>query len=263
MSAASPTTPPIPAEQDTVVAGTSEPWIMPNAAEHPSGGDDGRLPPCPIPWKRPIAFLVWSFQLLFGLASLTFLLSVIAAIPVVNLYSLGFLLEVEGRVARSGRLRDAFPLIRVAPRVGSIALGVYLWTLVLRLIGNSSSNAYIVDPGGAADGRLAAISSIAWGVITVHLCLALARGGGLMTFVRPIKNVRWLMARWRAGDYLETASNHVSSFVSELQLQHHFSLGLRGFAVGMLWLIVPSVLYVSAREPKGGQRCSRSSSGFC
>jgi hypothetical protein len=102
MSAASPTTPPIPAEQDTEVAGTSEPWIMPTAAEQPPGGDDGRLPPCPIPWKRPIAFLVWSFQLLFGLASLTFLLSVIAAIPVVNLYSLGFLLEVEGRVDACG-----------------------------------------------------------------------------------------------------------------------------------------------------------------
>lgn len=252
MSAASPPISPLPAEPDAEVAGASDPWIMPSAADQPASGDDGRLPPCPIPWKRPIAFLVWSIQLLFGLASLTFLLSVIAAIPLVNLYALGFLLEVEGRVARSGRLRDAFPLIRVAPRVGSIALGVYLWTLALRLIGNSSSNAYIVDPGGAADGRLAAISSIAWGVITIHLCLALARGGGLMTFVRPIKNVRWLMARWRAGDYLETASNHVSSFVSELQLRHHFWLGARGFAVGMLWLIVPSVLYVSAREPKGG-----------
>ena len=70
MSAASPAIPPIPAEQDAEGAVASEPWIMPAAADQPSGGDDGRLPPCPIPWKRPIAFLVWSFQLFFGLASL-------------------------------------------------------------------------------------------------------------------------------------------------------------------------------------------------
>ena len=38
----------------------------------------------------------------------------------------------------------------------------------------------------------------------------------------------------------------------EKQLRHHFWLGLRGFAVGMLWLVVPSVLYVAAKEPKGG-----------
>lgn len=240
-----------PAVQDGEVV-TDEAGMIPLELRQETKFDDGRLPPCPIPWRRPIAFLVWLSQLLFGLASLTFLLSVIAAIPGVNLYALGFLLEVEGRVARSGRLRDAFPLIRVAPRVGSIALGVYLWTVALRLIGNISSNAYIIDPGGAADRRLAAIASIAWGVITVHLCLALARGGGLMTFVRPIKNIRWLIARWRAGDYLETASNHVQSFVSELQLRHHFSLGMRGFLVGMTWLIIPSVLYVSAKEPKGG-----------
>lgn len=287
MSAASPALPPISAEkvgteksgtvkaekehdgdvqvaeaQDSEVAGAGEAWIMPPSGDSASCGDDGRLPPCPIPWRRPIAFLVWAFQLIFGLASLTFLLAVLAAIPVVNLSVLGYLLEVEGRVARSGRLRDAFPLIRVAPRVGSIALGVYLWTLALRLIGNSSANAFIVDPGGAADRRLAAISSIAWAVVTVHLCLALARGGGLLTFVRPIKNARWLMARWQAGDYLETASRHVQSFVDELQPRHHFWLGLRGFAVGMVWLIVPSVLYVAAKEPKGGAAIFTVAIGF-
>lgn len=244
------------------VLSNSEAWLLPPATDltelvaTTQGAtptrDDGRLPPCPVPWRRPIAFLTWSFQLLFGLGSLIFLLSVIAAVPVLNLFVLGYLLEVEGRVARSGRLRDAFPLIRVAPRIGSIVLGVYLWTLGLRLLANQSANAYIIDPGGVADRRLAVVSMVVWVLVTIHLCLSLARGGGLTTFIRPIKNLRWLWARWRAGDYLETASKHVQSFASELQFRHHFWLGLRGFVVGMTWLVVPSALYVSATRPEGG-----------
>ena len=237
-------------------------WILPAATDvtepvattlaNPSTQDDGRLPACPVPWRKPIAFLIWLAQLLFGLGSLVFLLSVIAAVPILNLFTLGYLLEVEGRVARSGRLRDAFPLIRVAPRIGAIALGVYLWTLMLRLLANQSANAHIIDPGGVADRRLTVVSTVAWVLITIHLCLALARGGGLTTFIRPIKNFRWLWARWRAGDYLETASRYAQSFLSELQIRHHFSLGLRGFLVALSWLVVPSVLYVSATQPKGG-----------
>ena len=247
---------------DDEVLSSEEAWILPPATdawepEATTGGatpsaNDGRLPACPVPWRRPLAFLMWSFQLLFGLGSLIFLLSVIAAVPVVNLFALGYLLEVEGRVARSGRLRDAFPLIRVAPRIGSIALGVYVWTVLLRLLASSSANAHIIDPGGPADRRMAVVSTVVWALVTVHLCLALARGGGLPTFIRPIKNLRWLWTRWRAGDYLETASEHVRSFYSELQVRHHFWLGLRGFVVGMAWLVVPSVLYVSAKRPEGG-----------
>ncbi len=247
---------------DDDVLSNDEAWLLPPAtdiaepvATAQGAGptlDDGRLPPCPVPWRRPIAFLIWWFQLLFGLASLVFLLSVIAAVPVLNLFVLGYLLEVEGRVARSGRLRDAFPLIRVAPRIGSIALGVYVWTVGLRLLANQSANAYIIDPGGVSDRRLATISMVAWILVSLHLCLSLARGGGLTTFIRPIKNLRWLWARWRAGDYLETASQHVQSFVAELQVRHHFWLGLRGFVVALTWLVVPSVLYVSATRPEGG-----------
>ena len=247
---------------DDELLSSEEAWLLPPATDIaepvalpaglPPTHDDGRLPPCPVPWRRPIAFLIWSAQLLFGVASLVFLLSVIAAVPVLNLFVLGYLLEVEGRVARSGRLRDAFPLIRVAPRVGSIALGVYVWTLLLRLLAQRSGDAYIIDPGGLSDRRLALFSTVAWVLVTIHLCLALARGGGLPTFIRPIKNIRWLFARWKERDYLETASHHVQSFFSEFQLRHHFSLGLRGFIVALTWLIVPSVLYVSATRPEGG-----------
>ncbi|HMC12220.1 MAG TPA: hypothetical protein VKH44_13055, partial [Pirellulaceae bacterium] len=52
--------------------------------------------------------LCYALEWLFGLVSLLACLAVLAAIPIVNLLSLGYLLEASGRVARSGRLRDGF-----------------------------------------------------------------------------------------------------------------------------------------------------------
>src|SRR6516225_11113922 len=82
---------------------------------------------------------IWTVRSLFGIASLILLLAVIAAIPVLNLLALGYLLEVEGRLARSGKLRDAFPLINLAPRLGSIVLGIWAWVIPLRLLTHAAA----------------------------------------------------------------------------------------------------------------------------
>ena len=63
----------------------------------------------------------------FGAVALTLGLSVLAATPVAQFLSFGYLLEAGGRVARSGRLRDGFVGIRKASRLGSIVVGVYLF----------------------------------------------------------------------------------------------------------------------------------------
>src|SRR5262249_18045457 len=67
---------------------------------------------------------IWSaFDWLFGVFSLILGLAILAAIPLVQFLTLGYLLEVGGRVAKSGRLRDGFIGVRKAARVGSIVLG--------------------------------------------------------------------------------------------------------------------------------------------
>jgi hypothetical protein len=210
----------------------------------------GRLPPYPG-WRHPLRSLVWVVRGLFGLASLLLLLAVIAAIPIVNFIALGYLLEAEGRVGRSGRFRDGFPLLGLAPRLGTIALGTYLWLIPLRLVSTNAAAAHIIGPSSPHDVRLQFVKWMAGLFIGTHLCLALARGGSLGCFFRPIMNVRWLLARLQEGNYLETAGRHVNEFVSGLRLKHHFLLGWRGFLAALAWLFLPTLVYATINQPKG------------
>ncbi|MFV0444272.1 MAG: hypothetical protein ACK5Q5_11945 [Planctomycetaceae bacterium] len=211
---------------------------------------EGRLPPFPG-WRRPLRSLVWGGRGLFGLVSLLLMLAVIAAIPIANFIALGYLLEAEGRVGRSGRFRDGFPLLGLAPRLGTIALGIYVWLLPLRIVSTNAAAAHIISPDSVQDARLQTFKSIAGVVIGLHLCLALARGGSLGCFVRPIKNLRWLLGQLRRGDYLQTASDNVGQFVSGLRLKHHFILGIKGFVAALIWLLVPTLVYATINRPQG------------
>jgi hypothetical protein len=214
--------------------------------------EDTEQSSCPVPWRHPLRFLAWSTELLFGLASLVFLLAVVSAIPLLNFLALGYLLEVEGRVGRSGKLRTAFPLLAQAPRIGSIALGIWLWLLPLRLLGGAAADAHLIDPGGIADQRWHLVLNVMWGVITVHLSLALARGGSPACFIRPFKNLFWLRARLCEGNYLTIAGLHVKNFVKRLRMRHHFWLGIRGFGVAFAWLFIPTAFYAAVQRPEGG-----------
>lgn len=198
------------------------------------------LGPFPVPWRHPVRCAIWLVRSLFGLSSLVLLLAVIAAVPVLNFVAFGYLLEAEGRVARSGRFRDAWPLFRLAPRIGSIALGVFLWLIPLQVLGARVADAAVIDPGGAAVTRLANIRLFVSTLIAVHLCLAIARGGTLGCFIRPLRNVLWFRKRLRAGSYWETATAHVVHFVRQLQIRHHFWLGLRGYVGGLIWVAIPT-----------------------
>lgn len=213
----------------------------------------GRLPPFPVPWRHPVRATAWLVRTLFGLGSLTVLLAVIAVVPLVNFLALGYLLEVEGRIGRSGRLRDGFPLLNVAPRTGSIVIGCWLWLLPLRLLAGAASDASIINPGGTSAARMQTLVVVAWGVLSVHLCLALARGGSPGCFVRPLRNLRWLIGRLREGTYFDEASRHAREFVFRLRLRHHFWLGLRGFAAALIWLVVPTAIFAVSNGTDGGQ----------
>ena len=203
----------------------------------------GEVLRCPHVIDHPLRASAWVIRMLFGLFSLTLLLSVIAAIPLVNILALGYLLEVEGRVGRTGRLRFAFPLLEIAPRFGAIVVGLAGWLLPVWWLTQVLADYRLIAPQGTATVTLAVLHGITVVLVTGHLLLALARGGSLGCFVRPLKNVLWLIGELRRGGYFERAEGHVLAFVSQMRIGHHFSLGLRGLLGGLLWLVVPSGLF--------------------
>jgi hypothetical protein len=213
----------------------------------------GRLAEFPSPWRHPFRAIAWSVRAAFGIVSLIVLLAFLAAIPIVNFLVLGYLLEAEGGLARGGRWRGAFPLLSIAPRLGSIALGVWLWLLPLRFLANAAADARLIDPTSRTTTRLDLAVSTLSVAIAVHLCLALARGGSIGCFLRPIKNARWAIRQWRQGGYADKAAAEIRSFVAGLRVKHHFWLGVRGFFGALAWLLVPTLLFAAARKTEGPQ----------
>lgn len=238
-----PTPPPLPTQQLTEESAAKPPPIRlePRSA--------AMLGAFPVPWRHPIRCVIWLVRAAFGTASLVFLLAVIAAIPGVNFVALGYMMEAQGRVARTGRIRDAMPLFRLAPRVGSIALGIFLWTIPLQILASRVADAAVIDPTGQAARSLGIFKMVSSVLIAVHLCLALARGGTLGTFFRPLKNILWFRKRLKDGTYWEDAHYHVMDFVSELQLGHHFVLGLKGVIAGLAWLAIPTAMLAFYTPP--------------
>ncbi|MCH8829586.1 MAG: DUF4013 domain-containing protein [Planctomycetes bacterium] len=160
-------------------------FVLPDALDWPA---------FPNPVRQPVQSVRWMFRSLFGIGVLIGLLAVVAAIPVLSVLVLGYLLEVEGRIARTGKLRFAFPLLPLAPRVGTIVLGIAVWLFPLFVLAGMVADAALIDPGGNAAKSWQTAKMIVSVLVAAHLCLALARGGSLGCFFRPLKNILWLRA---------------------------------------------------------------------
>lgn len=210
---------------------------------------------CPSPVQHPLQAIYWLFELLFGMVSMFALLAFLAAIPIVNFLTLGYLLEAEGNVARTGKLRNAMPLLSLAPRLGGIAAGTWFWWWAVRLVADAASDARLIAPGTkTANAWLIGLRIFAV-VVSIHLILAIARGGRLGLFFWPTPlNALWLWKRVRQGDYFNSAGYAVREFARSLRLLYHFWLGLRGFVLAFAWLFIPTLLFSALRDTsKPGQ----------
>ena len=212
------------------------------------------LRPFPPIWKAHLA-VYWLMELAFGVFSLFAMLALLAAIPIVNFIALGYLLEAEGRVARTGQLRYGMPLLALAPKLGGIAVGTWCWLWMVRLFADASSDARLIAPGTATAAAWQ-IGLIAFSVfVAIHLVLAMARGGRLSLFFWPTPlNAIWLWKRLRRGNYLTSAGMAVRELIAALRLRYHFWLGLRGFGLAFVWLFIPTALFSALRDTsKPGQ----------
>ena len=179
---------------------------------------------------------------LFGVVSLLVGLSTLAALPLVQFLSLGYLLESSARVARTGRLRDGFIGVRRAARVGGLATGIWLATLPAWLIGTLAQSAELIDPGGPAARAWRIALIVVAGLTLVHVLAACARGGRLRHFLWPFGHPFWLVRRLREGGLYAEARDGLWAFLAALRLPYYFRLGLIGFLGTLAWLIVPALL---------------------
>src|SRR5947209_13995129 len=172
------------------------------------------LKPPPLP-RRPsrteIELFFAGIEWIFGLFCLVGGLAMLASVPVLNFLSLGYLLEASGRVARSGRLRDGFPDIRLAARLGGIVLASWVFLLPIRLLGDLVYSAEVIDPGGKAATAWQVGLYVLMGLTLLHIVFACARGGKLRYFLWPF-NFLWVLIDVFRGDYYTRTRDAVWDF---------------------------------------------------
>jgi len=248
--------PPLPATREPIDGHTAVfvgfPPPLPDQRD-----EQRKLTPPPLPQRRrsrsEIELLFAGVEWLFGLGCMLGALAILAALPVLQFLSLGYLLEAGGRVARSGRLRDGFIGMRIAARLGGIVIASWLFLLPIRMLSDMAHSAQIIDPGGKWDNGLRLGLYVAIALVFVHIALACARGGRLRYFLWPF-NFVWFICRLFRGGYYASARDTVWDFTQSLRLPHYFWLGVRGFAVAFAWLVIPVSLLAlgHSRLPAAG-----------
>lgn len=226
--------PPLPRDDCQLVEWTAFPPPLPYVRpEEP--------PPLPLPPPRPKSdlelvrdFIEWIFGFVCVIGGLVFL----ASVPVLQFFSLGYLLEAGGTVARSGRLRDGFIGVRVAARLGGIIVAAWVFVAPLRILADVAHDAQIVDPGGKAHATSTFFLYLLTGIVFLHITLACARGGKLRYFLWPF-NFIWVIVQIFRGGYYQRARDAVWDYTIALRLPHYFWLGIRGALVALAWLFIP------------------------
>jgi hypothetical protein len=202
--------------------------------------------PRPGVFRRSTAWIEALFEWCFGFATLIVGLAVLAALPILQFLSLGYLLEAGVRVARSGKLRHGFIGVRQAARIGAIVLGTWLLLLPARFLSDLAATAEIIDPGGSVARKWRFIVLGAIALTFIHIVSAWSRGGRVRDFAWPF-SVLWLLRRLRNGGFYREARDAVWNRVVSLRLPYFFSLGLRGFLGAFAWLALPITLLACSR----------------
>jgi hypothetical protein len=202
-------------------------------------------------------------EIVIGTLTLMVALPVLAALPVLQFISLGFMLDVSGQLARmpprqrgiAGLARFAFEVLRqwsvglrIVSRAGTIIVCTALLLLPLRLFITSLwVSAEIIDPGSSVAHGWKIGLTVATVLLLIHVGLACACGGKLRHFLLPFLNPFILAYRIWQGGYYARACDGVWEYVRSLRLPFYFWLGLRGFAGGFLWLAIPTSLLALGR----------------
>jgi len=217
----------------------------PFRTDAPPTRDGGRL-------RRTFDQITRRLDWAFGLLCLVAGLAIFSVVPLLNFISLGYLLHVSAQVARSGRIRDGFPGVRRASRIGSFVVGALLISIPARILSDLWKDAEIVAPGstGAALWRIATF--LVTTITLLQILWASLRGGRLHHFLwpAPLRFVEWL----KSPDKVSSLRDKISAGAAGLRVPFLFWLGARAFAGTFLWLLVPVGILIAAAQkaPESG-----------
>jgi hypothetical protein len=184
----------------------------------------------------------------FDLVSLMTLVAVVAAIPLLQLASLGYLLLAGSRLADRRPLRECLPGLRLAGRIGVFAaLAGLLWIPTL-LIADLARSAELLQPGTEQARRWllgAFLLTSAW---LVHVGWAAMRGGRWYHLLWPAP-LQFIREAWRPKTW-SLASDQLYDLVASLRFPKLWWLGARATVGALVWLALPvTMMIIGQRTP--------------
>ena len=194
----------------------------------------------------------WPFWLLgrsWDLVSLSVLLAVVAAAPLIQFASLGYILFAAGRLANGQRWRTALPGLRTAGKLGTFTMLAAISWVPIYVITDLAYSAQLLDPNSlsARGWRFGAFFLAATWV--VHVGWAAMRGGRWWHFLWPAP-VRFVRTIWRPSHW-SRASDQLYDLVTSLQFPKLWWLGARATVGALLWTCVPvSLMIIGVRAQK-------------
>lgn len=194
-----------------------------------------------LKWTKRIAYFpFWMAARLLDFGSLCVLLALVAAVPVVQFASLGYLLLAAANLAEGKRWSSALPGLRLAGKFGTFALLTALLWLPVWFVTDLSYSAQLLQPGSGS----AALWRVGAFVVTflwiTHVAWAAMRGGRWwhLLWAQPI---RFALDIWRPSTWQRT-SDRLYELVEHMQLPRLWWLGLRASFGAFLWIVLPASL---------------------
>lgn len=188
--------------------------------------------------------ILWTTRI-FNYASLVMLLSVCAAIPVVQLITLGYLLRVAGRIANGSTVGESLTGITQAGKIGLGVVALYVASIPTQVLSNWQSVAIVVEPASSSGAWLRAGAIVTALGAMFWLMWAWIRGGRLRHYLWP-QPIRFLKTAWRPSTW-SGAADRLWDFTKSLEVPQLFWLGLRAAAGTLVWLI-PAMIVIAANR---------------
>ena len=185
---------------------------------------------------------VWLIGRSWDYISLAVLLAVVAAIPVLQLASLGYLLVSAANLAEGRPWKDCLPGLRLAGKLGTFALlGAIAW-LPVWLVSDLAYSAQLLQPGSRSAGLWRSAAFVCTGIWITHLAWAAVRGGRWWHLLWPAP-IRFLREGWRPKTWVR-ASDELYDLVACLQFPRLWWLGARAGAGVLIWICIPVTMMI-------------------